>query len=65
MFVEMISHSRALLDMIDAETGLFMLPLTQKPDFYGYLNNVLAQAGVAPDADDAGPLDNVYDFQFS
>lgn len=49
---------------VDAETGLFMLPLTQKPSFYGY-TDTLAQAGVAPDADDAGPLTNVGDFKFA
>ena len=50
---------------IDSETGLFMIPLTQKPSFYGYLSSQLSGAGVAPDAQGAGPLANVVDFQFS
>ena len=45
-------------------TGLFMIPLTQKPSYYGYLSSVLQGAGVAPDAQGAGPLTNVVDFQF-
>lgn len=45
--------------------GLFMIPLTQKPSFYGYLSSQLSGAGVAPDAQGAGPLANVVDFQFS
>ena len=53
----------ATLD-IDAENGLFMIPLTQKPSYYGYLSSVLSGAGVAPDAQLAGPLANVVDFQF-
>ncbi len=48
-----------------ADTGLFMIPLTQKPSYYGYLSSVLQGAGVAPDAQGAGPLANVVDFQFS
>ena len=48
----------------DPVQGLFMLPLTQKPSFYGY-TGALAQAGVAPDAQGAGPLTNVADFQFA
>jgi peptide/nickel transport system substrate-binding protein len=50
---------------IDAENGLFMIPLTQKPSYYGYLSSQLSGAGVAPDAQGAGPLANVVDFQFS
>ncbi len=46
------------------DTGLFMIPLTQKPSYYGYLSSVLSGAGVAPDAQGAGPLTNVVDFQF-
>ncbi|MGH1505265.1 MAG: ABC transporter substrate-binding protein [Acidimicrobiales bacterium] len=45
--------------------GLFVIPLTQKPSFYGYLSSELSGAGVAPDANDAGPLSNVVDFQFA
>lgn len=48
----------------DPEQGLFMLPITQKPSFYGF-TGALAQAGVAPDAQGAGPLTNVADFQFA
>lgn len=50
---------------LDPEGGLFMIPLTQKPSYYGYLSSVLSGAGVAPDAQGAGPLANVVDFQFS
>ena len=49
---------------MDPEQGLFMLPLTQKPSFYGYTSD-LATAGVAPDAQGAGPLTNVVDFSFA
>jgi len=49
---------------IDPEQGLFMIPLTQKPSFYGFLSSDLVSAGVAPDAQGAGPLANVVDFQF-
>ncbi|MGB0114424.1 MAG: ABC transporter substrate-binding protein [Ilumatobacteraceae bacterium] len=48
----------------DPVKGLFMLPLTQKPSFYGFTAD-LSQAGVAPDAQGAGPLTNVADFQFA
>jgi peptide/nickel transport system substrate-binding protein len=44
--------------------GLVVLPLTQKPAFFGYLSSQLASAGVAPDANDAGPIVNIVDFQF-
>jgi peptide/nickel transport system substrate-binding protein len=44
--------------------GLVVLPITQKPSFYGYTSD-LASAGVAPDAQGAGPLTNVADFQFA
>ncbi len=44
--------------------GLVVVPLTQKPSFYGYTGS-LSQAGVAPDAQGAGPLTNVVDFQFA
>jgi peptide/nickel transport system substrate-binding protein len=46
------------------DDGLFMLPLTQKPSFYGYLSSQLQGAGAAPDANNAGPLSHVFDFQF-
>ncbi len=48
----------------DPELGLFMLPLTQKPSFYGFTSD-LSAAGVAPDAQGAGPLTNVVDFVFA
>ncbi|MGY6500110.1 MAG: ABC transporter substrate-binding protein [Acidimicrobiales bacterium] len=44
--------------------GLVVLPITQKPSFFGYLSSQLAAAGVAPDANDAGPIVYVMDFQF-
>jgi peptide/nickel transport system substrate-binding protein len=46
------------------DDGLVVIPLTQKPSFFGYLSSELASAGVAPDANDAGPIVNVVDFQF-
>ena len=49
---------------MDPENGLFMMPITQKPSFYGYTSQ-LVSAGVAPDAQGAGPLTNVADFQFA
>ncbi len=49
----------------DPEGGLFMLPLTQKPSFYAYSKTALSQAAVAPDANSAGPLVNVVDYQFA
>jgi peptide/nickel transport system substrate-binding protein len=49
---------------MDPENGLFMMPITQKPSFYGYTSD-LVSAGVAPDAQGAGPLANVVDFQFA
>jgi peptide/nickel transport system substrate-binding protein len=42
--------------------GLVVMPLTQKPSYYGYLNTVLATAAVSPDANSAGPLVNVVDY---
>ncbi len=47
---------------LDPEQGLFMLPLTQKPDFFAYSNELLSKGAVAPDANSAGPLANVVDF---
>lgn len=44
--------------------GLFMIPLTQRPSYYGYLSSVLTEAGVAPDVRGAGPLANIVDFRF-
>lgn len=48
----------------DPEYGLVIVPLTQKPSYYGYLSSQLSSAGVAPDAGGAGPLANVVDFAF-
>jgi hypothetical protein len=42
-----------------------LLPLTQKPSFYAYRGADLARGAVAPDANDAGPLVNIVDFQFA
>jgi peptide/nickel transport system substrate-binding protein len=44
------------------DQGLFMLPITQKPDFFAYSNEAMAKGAVAPDANTAGPLANVVDF---
>lgn len=49
---------------VDAETGLFMLPLTQKPSFFGYTSQ-LSQGAEAPDANSAGPLVYVVDYVFA
>ncbi len=48
----------------NGDDGLFMIPLTQKPSFFGYLSGQLSGAGIAPDAQGAGPLTNVVDYQF-
>ncbi len=47
---------------LDPDQGLFMLPLTQKPDFFTYSNRLLAKGAIAPDANTAGPLANVVDY---
>ncbi|MEZ5343527.1 MAG: ABC transporter substrate-binding protein [Acidimicrobiales bacterium] len=47
------------------DDGLFMILITQKPSFYGYPSSQLSGAGVAPDAQGAGPSANVVDFQFA
>ncbi len=47
---------------LDPEHGLFMLPLTQKPDFFTYSNVLLSKGAVAPDANTAGPLANLVDY---
>nr|MCU0260453.1 ABC transporter substrate-binding protein [Ilumatobacteraceae bacterium] len=44
--------------------GLVVVPLTQKPSFFGYTSQ-LAQGAVAPDANNAGPLVNVVDYVFA
>ena len=48
----------------DPVTGLFMLPLTQKPDFFG-CTSALAVCAVSPDTNDGGPLVNVVDYLFA
>ena len=48
----------------DPDTGLFMLPITQKPSFYGCTAQ-LSQCAISPDANDAGPLVNVVDYVFA
>ncbi|MGH1487966.1 MAG: ABC transporter substrate-binding protein [Acidimicrobiales bacterium] len=45
--------------------GLFMIPLTQKPSFFGYRSDQVASVGVAPDVRRAGPLSNVVDYEFN
>ena len=50
--------------LADDTNSLVVLPITQKPSFYGYTSQ-LATAGVAPDAQGAGPLTNVADFSFA
>jgi peptide/nickel transport system substrate-binding protein len=49
----------------NGDDGLVVIPLTQKPSFYGYLSSALASGAVSPDANDAGPLVNVVDYQFN
>jgi len=50
---------------IDVEQGLFVIPLTQKPTFYAFNNELLASAAKAPDGARGGPLANVVDFDFA
>ncbi len=44
--------------------GLFMLPLTQSPRFFGYLSSQLVQVGQVSADPGVGPLANVVDFRF-
>lgn len=46
------------------DDGLVVVPITQKPSFFGYLTSALATGAVSPDANDAGPLVNVVDYSF-
>lgn len=46
------------------DDGLVVIPITQKPSFYAYSSEQLAQGAVSPDANNAGPLVNVVDYQF-
>lgn len=48
-----------------ADDGLVVIPITQKPSFYGFLSSELAAAGIGVDANDAGPIIYVVDFQFA
>jgi peptide/nickel transport system substrate-binding protein len=50
--------------LVNGPNGLAVIPLTQKPSFFGYLSSQLASAGIAPDANDAGPLVYIVDYQF-
>lgn len=53
-----------LVTQLDADgNGLFMLPLTQKPNFYAWSSVLLESAGVTPDVNAGGPLVNVVDFR--
>ncbi len=45
------------------ENGLFVIPLTQTPSYFGY-SFPLQAAGVAPDAVQGGPLVNAGDYRF-
>ena len=44
--------------------GLFMIPLTQKPSFFGYNSGQMDSVGIAPDNDFGGPLANIVDYRF-
>jgi peptide/nickel transport system substrate-binding protein len=47
------------------QDGLFVLPITQRPRFYGYDKSTLSSAAIAPDLVPGGPLVNVGDFRFN
>jgi len=49
----------------DGESGLIVLPLTQKPSFYAYSNTALSAGAISPDANSAGPIVNVVDFKLA
>lgn len=51
---------RFLTTTDEVAEGLFVIPLTQRPRFYGYSAG-LATAGAAPDVDAGGPLVNIVD----
>ncbi|MEM9132227.1 MAG: ABC transporter substrate-binding protein [Actinomycetota bacterium] len=51
---------RFLTTTEEVADGLFVIPLTQRPRFYGYSSG-LAAAGPAPDVDAGGPLVNIVD----
>lgn len=53
-----------LVTQVQADgTGLFMLPLTQKPQFYAWHSDALEAAGKTPDVNNGGPLVNIVDFK--
>jgi peptide/nickel transport system substrate-binding protein len=45
-----------------SDDGLFVIPLSQKPSYFGYASSVVA-AGAAPDVLRGGPLVNAADYQ--
>ena len=45
--------------------GLFMLPITQKPDFYAVDTQSLVGFGLSPDTNNGGPIANVVDFKLA
>jgi peptide/nickel transport system substrate-binding protein len=47
------------------DEGLFMIPLTQVPRYFGYSTAAVAAAGVSPGLREAGPLVNVGDFRLA
>jgi peptide/nickel transport system substrate-binding protein len=47
------------------DDGLFVIPLTQRPVFYGFAANTLSAGAVAPGGPRGGPLVNVVDFALS
>lgn len=55
---------RFLTTTDEVTDGLFVIPLTQRPRFYGYAAG-LAAAGAAPDVDAGGPLVNIVDAQLA
>lgn len=53
------------LDGLSGDGGMFVFPITQRPDFYVYNNELLSAAAAAPDIDIGGPLVNVVDFKLA
>lgn len=49
----------------DGESGLIVLPLTQKPSFFAYSNTALSAGAISPDANSAGPIVNVVDYKLA
>lgn len=50
--------------LAEGPDGLFVIPLTQRPVFFGYDSAALASAAVVPGGVGGGPLVNVVDFAF-